>query len=58
MRHFLIFVGLAVSLITAVSVPTDSIWWGFIRGICVAVFIHLIPLWVKAEREEKSYKHY
>lgn len=51
MKHALVYTTMFICLLTAILLPTDWFWWGVLRGICIAIFIHLIPVWVQVYKE-------
>lgn len=48
------YTAMFTTLLTAILLPADSSFWiGCLRGICLGIFITLIPAWVDQHRNNE-----
>lgn len=47
MKEVLIYMAMCIALLTAIALPYDNGWLALLKGLCIGIFICLIPIWVR-----------
>lgn len=53
-KYAITFMVMAICMGTAVIIPVEGFWTGFLRGTLIGIFIYLIPAWLRAQPNKET----